>query len=150
MAAGTLEAIWIKRAHRGPMDSVERATLVAHDGLVGNADRGGRRQVTMIESEVWDDLRARFGSELEPMARRANLMLRGIRLADSRGRILTIGTCRLRIQGETKPCERMDEAHQGLRQALTPNWRGGAHAKVLTGGEIACGMPVAWEPGERP
>ena len=145
MAAGTLEAIWIKRAHRGPMDLVERATLVANAGLVGNADRGGQRQVTLIEGEVWDELRARFGSDLEPTARRANLMLRGIRLADSRDRILMLGTCRLRIRGETKPCERMDEACHGLRTALASAWRGGAYAQVLADGDITRGMSVAWE-----
>jgi MOSC domain-containing protein YiiM len=149
MATGTLEAIWIKRAHRGPMDRVERATLVANAGLVGNADRGGQRQVTLIEGEVWDDLRARFGSELEPAARRANLLLRGIRLADSRDRILMLGKCRLRIRGETKPCERMDEACHGLRTALASEWRGGAYAEVLTGGDITLGMSVAWEEDNR-
>jgi MOSC domain-containing protein YiiM len=131
------------------MDPVERASLVANAGLVGNADHGGQRQVTLIEGEVWDDLRARFGSELEPMARRANLMLRGIRLADSRDRVLTIGTCRLRIRGETKPCERMDEACHGLRSALASAWRGGAYAQVLADGEIMRGMSVAWEEDDR-
>ncbi len=149
MTTGTLEAIWIKRAHRGPMDPVERATLVARTGLAGNADRGGHRQVTLIEGEVWDDLRDRFGSDLEPSARRANVMVRGIRLADSRERILRLGSCRVRIRGETKPCERMDEARHGLRNALASEWRGGAYAEVVTGGEIARGMPVAWEHDER-
>jgi MOSC domain-containing protein YiiM len=44
--------------------------------------------------------------------------------------------------------KRMDEAHPGLRRALDPDWRGGAFAEVLTGGEIAVGDVVAWSEPE--
>ena len=50
----------------------------------------------------------------------------------------------LRINGETRPCERMDEARPGLRHALTPPWRGGAYGEVLDDGEIELGAPVEW------
>ncbi len=141
---GRLEAIWIKRFRLGPMDATARATLRAQRGLVGNADQGRRRQVTLIEQERWSALMDAVGASLPPAARRANLLLSGISLTQSRGRILCIGTCRVRILGETKPCERMDEAWPGLKQAMYADWGGGAFAEVLDDGDIAVGDPVYW------
>lgn len=144
MTTGKLEAIWIKRAKRGPMDPQPRATLQAKHGLVSNADQRGKRQVTLIAQERWQALMAQTGAKLDPAARRANLMLSGINLANSRGQILQIGPVCIRIYNETRPCERMDEAHPGLREAMTTDWGGGAFGEVLNDGEIAVGDEVKW------
>ncbi|MCE7985661.1 MAG: MOSC domain-containing protein [Caldilinea sp. CFX5] len=144
MTTGKLAAIWLKRARRGVMDAKERATLQANRGLVGNADQGGKRQVTIIAQETWDRLMDATGAQLNPSVRRANLMVSGIDLAQSRGKILQIGPVRISIYGETKPCERMEEAHPGLRKAMYDNWGGGAFGQVLNDGEIAVGDAVQW------
>lgn len=143
-AEGRLEAIWIKRAKRGPMDPAERAEMVAGKGLVGNADQGRRRQVTLLSREAWQRVQEELGVEVPPTARRANLFLSGVDLEETRGREILVGSCHLRILGETRPCNRMDEAQPGLMQALDPEWRGGAFAEVLEGGSIAAGDPVRW------
>ena len=145
MTDGQLQAIWIKRAKLGPMDPAETAQLAAGRGIVGNANQGGKRQVTILEAEVWEELMQRMGGDLSPAARRANLLARGIRLANTRGRILRVGTCRIAIYGETKPCERMDEALPGLQEVMRPNWSGGAFGEVLDDGQITVGDRVAWE-----
>lgn len=141
---GRLEAIWIKRMKRGPMDAVELATLEKDQGLVGNANRGGRRQVTLMEREVWERLMGEVGGSLPPVARRANLLIRGLSLLKSRKKILQIGRCRIRILGENKPCERMEETLEGLEKAMWPNWGGGAFGEVLYDGEILVGDEVSW------
>ncbi|MBE0593274.1 MAG: MOSC domain-containing protein [Gemmatimonadales bacterium] len=144
MTTGTLEAIWIKRAHRGPMDPVATATLVAGSGIAGNADAGGRRQITLIARERWSAVLQRLGTSLPEHTRRANLLVSGIELADSGDRVLLIGACRVHIRGETRPCGRMDEAYRGLRAAMEPDWGGGAYGEVLDDGTIAVGDTVRW------
>lgn len=145
MDKGELKAIWIKRMKRGPMDAVTIATLIANRGIVGNANQRGRRQVTIIEAEIWQNLMAQLDSNLDPSTRRANLMISGIKLYKSRHRILRIGNCRIRILGETKPCERMDEALSGLKDAMYADWGGGAFGEILEDGEISIGDSVEWE-----
>lgn len=126
------------------MDSVPAAELVAGRGLDGNANAGGRRQVTLIELEVWEELMHTLGADLPTSTRRANLVVSGIPLRESRGRELKIGSTLLRIAGETKPCEIMEAALPGLRELMYPDWRGGAFAQVVDGGPITVGDSVEW------
>lgn len=142
---GRLHAIWIKRAHRGKMDEVPEATLAQGKGIVGDVNTSRRRQVTIIEREVWDRLMKELGAVASPAARRANLMVSGVPLFNTRGRVLRVGGVRLEIGGETTPCERMDDAVPGLRAAMRPEWGGGVFAQVLDDGIVTVGDAVRFE-----
>ena len=154
IGAGIIEQIWLKRAKRGPMDTVVSAHTRAQRGLVGNANQGGRRQVTLLEAERWAEHVAAIGREgeatLEPSRRRANVLVRGIPLVNSRGRVLRIGAVRMQIAGETKPCHQMDEVYPGLQAIMRPAWGGGAFAMILDDGEISVGDAVTWDESPDP
>jgi len=126
------------------MDPAVGATLIAGLGIAGNADQGGRRQVTLIDLARWHELIDRLGTDLQTSARRANLVIDSLDLFDSRGKTLRIGTARLHVLGETRPCERMEEAWPGLRATMRERWGGGAYAEIVEGGEISVGDAVEW------
>src|SRR4028119_2470683 len=105
---GKLEAIWRKRTKRGPADPraagpegggrgargrrrraapwppARPPRRAAGRGSEGDANRGGRRQVTMIEEERWaeavSEVGGEAGADLPPGPRRATLTISGPRL----------------------------------------------------------------------
>ncbi len=128
------------------MDPVDDASAVEGRGLEGGADYGSSRHVTLIEREVFERLKAEFDDSVEPVMRRANLMVSGVRLENTKDRTLAVGDLRIHIQGETRPCGVMDEACMGLMDALDPHWGAGAHGSVVNDATIAVGDEVRWDP----
>ena len=138
---GEIVAIWIKRVHRGEMDRVDEAQLIAGRGVAGSADQGGWRQVTIIDEKAWRDAEAELGDEVDPSRRRANVMVRGIDLENSRGRKLRLGSCVVNIRGENPPCRLMGD----IQNALKPHWRAGVFGEIAEGGAIRVGDPVSYQ-----
>lgn len=136
---GSVVSLWLKPAHGRPMQPVPEIELVAGRGIRGNADQGGWRQVTVIEEAAWREAEAELGASIDPGARRANVLVRGVDLRESRGKLLRLGDAVIRIEGQTRPCEQMDDAFHGLRAALGPNWRSGAYGQIVEGGTIRPG-----------
>lgn len=143
----TLTGIAIKQASRSPMQAMDSAAITLEKGVQGDF-RGmpGNRQITLLSHESWKQTCDELRVELSWLTRRANLLLDGISFSTSDvGKILAIGDVWLEITRETDPCKRMDEAHQGLKNALTPSWRGGVCCRVLKGGQVSAGDMVTIE-----
>jgi len=137
-----LERIWIKRMKRGPMDPVDKARVVAGRGIVGNANQGGKRQVTILSAKHWQQVTAFLDAAPDPRERRANLLVSDVDFTGAHGKILKIGNVRVRIYGETRPCEQMEKAASGLKAAMQVPFGGGAFGEILDDGEIAVGDVV--------
>lgn len=148
---GTLAGIARHARPRAAMEVLDRVRVTVETGLDGDF-RGavkpggsGRRQVTLIERGDWDAAMAALGTDYHWSARRANLLVDGIDLPQRPGARLRIGPVLIEITGECDPCSRMEEIEPGLKAALTPDWRGGALARVVEGGTIAVGDAIGIE-----
>ena len=141
---GKLLAIAVKSRDDGNMHLLDKANITKSSG-VENDPRGKRlsRQVTVVSSESWAAVCADLGKEIPWTFRRANLLVDGISLPNSKGKKLIVGNVEMEVTFETTPCHVMDEAEKGLKDALAPNWRGGVLCRVLKEGEIKCGDSVA-------
>lgn len=93
--------------------------------------------ITLLSLKNWLTACKECDCEIDWTERRANLLIDDIEFNDEMiGQQLQIGEILLEITKETDPCARMEALQTGLKQALTPNWRGGARCRVLRAGKI--------------
>lgn len=139
-----LAGIAIRKKSRAPMVALQDCELSMELGLAGDfRGKPGKRQVTVLSEESWLRACNELGHELPWLTRRANLLVRGLEFsAGDVGKVLCIGVVKLQITRETDPCQRMEDAQPGLKNALAPDWRGGVCCRVLVPGQIAVGATV--------
>jgi MOSC domain-containing protein YiiM len=144
--AGRVLAIARREKSRAPMEEIESASVTTEAGVEGDS-RGNpdERQVTVLTRESWQAACDELGKEIPWTTRRSNILIEGMRIEGQLGKTIRIGDLALQITGETDPCNRMEEQVAGLRQALTPDWRGGVTCRVMSSGQIAVGDAVDLE-----
>ena len=135
---GKVIGIATRTEKRGDM-VVYAATKVSFANGIGDDYRGlkrNHRQVTLMAVESWNAACKELDRKLHWTTRRANILIEGIDLENTKGEVLKIGDFLVEITGELTPCYRMDEELEGLKDALTPNWRGGVTCKLLSEGNV--------------
>ncbi len=140
---GTMKAIAYRDKRREAMQQIESCEILAGVGLANEDRPANNRQVTILDHKAWLVSCQKVGTNLSWLLRRANFLVEGLDLQDTVGCTLAIGGgARIIIRGETKPCALMDYQHQGLREALKPEWRGGVFGEVLDGAIVSVGDKV--------
>lgn len=142
---GTVLDMQRKEKVRGALEPLTEAKVTIEKGIEGDA-RGALKnaQITLVSKQAWEATMADLKPEtpVDWTARRANILVDGIDLMEMTGAHVTIGDVLLEVTEETHPCEMMDKAYPGLKDALTPDWRGGCRCNVLRSGTIRIGDPV--------
>ena len=145
MTPGRLAGIARHDRKYGPVETLESIAIGREGGVPGDHASGvasqkvsRKRQVSLIERACWEAALAEIGGELGWWHSRRNFLLEGVRLPRAAGTRLQIGeSLVLEITCECDPCTRMDILHEGLHDAMRPDWRGGFLARVEQDGAVA-------------
>jgi MOSC domain-containing protein YiiM len=148
--SGRLIGIAWRSARLAPMETGGEVDISLDAGVDGDhkGRKFKRRAVTILAREDWEAALSELAADgtevgdLDWTVRRANLLVEGVRLPRAIGATLRVGPVLLAVTYPTTPCARMDEARQGLRKALHPNWRGGLTCLVAEGGHVKIGDEV--------
>ncbi len=141
---GRLVGIARREKKRAEMEILKDAEISDESGVANDfRGRPGKRQVTVMSAEAWASACKELGQEIPWTTRRANLLVEDVELPQRTGDVIKVGGVRLLITMEVDPCSRMEEQVQGLRSALTPEWRGGVACTVLKGGPVRVGDNVS-------
>jgi len=120
---------------------VDNVTALSDVGLEGDhyENRGGSRQVTLIQAEHLEVLASLLGlNKIAPELARRNIEVRDINLLSLKGKRFQVGQALLEYSGDCHPCSRMEKNFgPGAYNAMRGH--GGITAKVVTGGIIKVG-----------
>lgn len=163
---GKVVSVSLDRRHRFSKASVAEITLVAGEGVAGDAHCGvtvkhrsrarfnptlpNLRQVHLIHAELFDELAAK-GFSVAPAELGENITTSGIDLLGlSTGARLSIGDAVIEITGLRNPCIQMDRFRDGLMQATLDRdaegnlvRKAGIMGIVITGGAVRPGDAIA-------
>jgi len=150
MMGGTVEGIFIATATGEPMRSVSEVAGEAGHGLVGDrhyrADARTRRvrdldDLSLVEAEVLESLRAEHGIELGAHETRRNILVRGVRLNELIGKRFRVGGLLCEGIEICEPCAHLQK--RTGKPVLKPLvHRGGLRARILESGTVRVGDAV--------
>jgi MOSC domain-containing protein YiiM len=150
---GQVEAIFVAPEAGAAMRGVTEAEAIAGSGLAGDRYQtgtgyystrplpGGGRQLTLIEAEALEALRAETGIDLAPVEARRNVVTRGVRLNELVGTRFQVGEVLCEGIRLCEPCNYLEElTGKPVNRPLIH--RGGLRANILSDGVIHVGDSV--------
>lgn len=157
--AGRVEAIHLRPGRDQAIVAVASARALADRGLEGDRSAarppsrpgGGKRQVTLFQAEHLPLLRSWTGRDVDAADLRRNLVVSGINLlalaslfADQPLHVRLGPDALIVVTGPCDPCSKM-EALLGPGGYNAMRGHGGLTARVIRGGVVSLGDPVAVE-----
>ncbi len=143
----TIASIHVAKATRLPMRAVERVTVEAGRGIVGDRYHGTRhRHVTVQSAAALAAAAEAYGAPVPAELTRRNLTIDAGEVPRDPGARIRVGAVLLEVVRVAAPCKLLDDTiGRGAQEAL--RHRAGSVCRVLEGGEIAVGDEVDLDAG---
>ncbi|WP_299270554.1 MOSC domain-containing protein [Halorientalis sp.] len=142
---GTVEAVWVTETGSAPMESVDSVRAV-RGGIEGDRYQRGTGyysgfdecEVTLIEAEAIERIRAEDGIDLTDGRHRRNLVTRGLDVHELLDTRFTVGDATFEGTRPRPPCAHVEQVagEDGVAKSLGSD-RGGICARVVDGGTVA-------------
>lgn len=137
----SIHRVTVKDAPAEPLtEAVVRADRGIEGDWRGRPNSGG--QLTLIEEEALEGVARRLGITVQPGSSRRQVVVRGMALNPTVGKVLRVGEVEVEVVMLCDPCDNMErKIAPGARDALTS--RGGIRTRVLKGGTLRVGDRVS-------
>lgn len=141
----TVVALHVAPGARLPVKSVDRVTVEAGKGIVGDRYHGTKhRHVSVQSATALAEAAELFGSPIDAAGTRRNVTVSHGDVPRQPGDRIRVGDVLLEVVRVAAPCKLLDDTlGRGAQEALRR--RAGSIFRVLEGGTIAVGDPVADE-----
>jgi len=144
-AQGKVEAIYIAAKHGERPHEVDVAVAHAGSGIEGDRNFDDTDpdscNITLIEAETFDDLKARHGFEITPLESRRQVLVRGVNLGDFVGRRFQVGDVECDGEERCEPCNHLAKM-VGTQDVLRGLLHTGLRAVIVKSGTIRAGDAV--------
>ena len=142
---GKVEAIYIADKHGELPHEVGVAVAQAGRGIEGDRNFDDTDpdscNITLIEAEAFDDLKARHGFEITPLESRRQVLVRGVSLGELVGRRFHVGDVECEGEERCEPCNHLAKM-VGTQDVLRGLLHTGLRAVIVKSGTIRAGDAV--------
>jgi MOSC domain-containing protein YiiM len=141
---GTVVSIHRVAVKHGPAELLTEVAVQTDYGIAGDwrSRAHTSAQLTLIEEEALEHAARTLDRPMSPGASRRQVVVRGLPLNPTVGKLLRVGELELEVVMRCDPCDRMERTiGPGARAALED--RGGVRTRVRKGGLLCVGDPVA-------
>ncbi|GAX62024.1 hypothetical protein SCALIN_C28_0226 [Candidatus Scalindua japonica] len=139
-------SIHIVRKRNAAAEICNHVAVRSNFGIVGDyrSDTFQIGQITLVETEVIDEMSRELGYEVPAGASRRQIVVKGIKLNELITKNLRIGQILVYVEEKCNPCNNMEKKiGLGARDAM--NDKGGIRCRVIKGGQLCVGDKITVE-----